>query len=427
MGKVKPHILLAVSGGIDSMVMLHRLLHEYGPENLAVAHCNFNLRGAESDADQAFVLAQCKALNVHCHAQSFDTKAFISKQKLSTQEAARNLRYDWFHSLMTEHNYSQLAIGHHADDSSETFLINLLRGTGLKGLMGIKDNSSRHITRPLLTMTRCDVKDYAVANNIEWREDSSNASDAYLRNRVRNELIPLMHDLRDSFPGSMIDTIKHLRMSQMFIEAQFEKLSKDCITETKDSTHFSIAAIGQMNQALLFLHHVLQPHGFRFSQLEDLLVSERVGANIETKTHRLVRDREAFILSEKDKSPQKTWQLDLEGADIDCPVNISRVTVDQVKLDRQDKQVVYMDADKLDFPLTLRLWQKGDRMHPLGMQGRKKISDILIDAKVPAHQKDKSYVLVSNDEIVWAVGFRMSEKAKVTEESSSIILVSQGQ
>jgi tRNA(Ile)-lysidine synthase len=415
-------VLLAVSGGVDSMV-LWALFREIGQKH-AIAHLNFSLRGKESDADEALVREQALRWKVPHHFSKVDTQQYAEEQKLSIQMAAREIRYKWFEKLINNHQYAVLATAHHLEDSIETFLINLNRGTGLKGLRGI--TSDNKVIRPLLACTKEEIRAYAEENKVLFREDSSNSSLKYERNWFRHQLVGLWKQHNPTFLSNMQNTLKRLDRAQSMLEDYCRKEGAPIIESLREREAISFQQINALKFPLEILYYTLHPFSFTEEQLRELLrciEDKKVGRQFLSVSHQLTVDREEVFINELQESTggESTW-LKKEDHSLNYPLRLYQQQIDRSAFEiNTSKEVEHFAAEKLKYPLELRKWRKGDSMIPLGMKGKKKISDILIDAKVPLKDKDQVYVLCSGENIVWLLGFRIDERYKVSASSKQIV------
>jgi len=406
--------------------MLHRLIGEYDLDQLAVAHCNFQLRGAESDEDERWLQAHCASLGLRFYVERFDTTDFAKQEGVSIQMAARDLRYEWFEELMSSHGCLTLATAHHADDNVETFFINLLRGTGIAGLSGIPQLAQGYIWRPLLEMRRHEIVTYAKQHNITWREDSSNQKLDYLRNSIRHRVMPLLQELKDDAQEAILHTISHLDESEQALDSFHAELADNLVDQQPPHLlRIDIAGVDELAQPALFLHYVLASYGFDYKRLKVLLRSERTGARYQAGAYILTRDREKYLLDAVPTMVASDTLVTQERLLSDGVMGLSAVLVEAQGLKLvQPPHIAQVDAAKLNWPLSLRLWRQGDRMQPLGMQGEKLISDILIDDRVPLSLKSRVWVLCSDNEVVWLVGMRISERYKVSKDTQSVLKLS---
>lgn len=414
-------ILLAVSGGVDSMVLWH-LLNQIG-QNHAVAHVNFCLRAEDSDADEKLVQSEGEKKQITVHCKRARTKQYAEENNLSIQMAAREIRYEWFDKLKEEFTYNTIVTAHHLEDSIETFFINLNRGTGIKGLTGITSNIQRF--RPLLNFSKTEIREYAKKYNVAFREDVSNESIQYERNWFRHEILGPWKEHNPQFLESMKLTLSRLQSTDsslaIALEGEIQKIKSES-TEGK----ISLQNIENLKHPKEVLYEVLSPQGFSEDQLESLLIAikqKAVGKVFHAPDFAMQLDRSYVLIQSRKEIQQNNTQLIFEHTSkVEGPIELSIKILDASSFQlKTGKQIEGFDLDKLEFPLELRSWQKGDYMTPLGMQGSKKISDILIDEKVPLFEKEKVHVLCSNQEIVWLIGLRISEKFKVDKQSKNVL------
>lgn len=424
----KSKLLLAVSGGADSMVMLH-LFNACG-YNFAVAHCNFHLRGQEADADEALVRKTCKALGVEIFVKHFQTTEYAAHNNVSIQVAARELRYSWFSNLCNEKGFTSVAIAHNKNDVAETVLFNLTRGAGLKGLTGIKSKSNS-IIRPLLFAYRYEIEEYAAQHAVAYRNDSSNAQTKYARNRIRHNVLPELQEINPAAIDNIYSTSLHLANTWQAIEAMNADFRAGVRSEALNEVHYCIEELIQYPFRQLFLIEELANFGFSPASAIDIEKSlyTQPGKIFYSSTHRLIRDRDVLIVSQAELSTEnKEIKIDEAVRQIVKPIALSLSVIgnDSGFTIPKSSDIAALDYAKLQFPLTLRLWRNGDWFIPFGMKGRKKISDFLVDKKVPLHRKDSVYVLESNGDIVWVVGFRVDDRYKLVKDCKQVFLVERG-
>ncbi len=417
-------VLLTVSGGLDSMVMTE--LFRQSGYNFAVAHCNFNLRGSESDGDEKFVENYCKKHNIQLFVKHFNTKEYAVRNGISIQMAARDLRYDWFEELCDYGGFDCYATAHHKDDQIETFFINLLRGTGIAGLHGILPKQGR-VIRPLLFTDRKEIEEYAKKINLKFREDSSNSDVKYLRNSIRHKLLPVLNEISPGYKNILTQNIERLRETEQVYGNEIEKLKKEILVRENDLMKISIPKLLNIENRKILLFEILSEYGFNGSQVEDIFksVDSVSGKSFYSGTHILIKDRNEFIISEIKNEGKVNISINPDTSSITKPVGIKIETVKKdarFKLKR-DSSFAYLDKSKLQFPLKLRKWEKGDYFYPLGMKNKKKLSDFFIDEKVSVIEKTNSYVLMSGDDIVWVIGRRIDDRYKVTEETKEVLLL----
>jgi tRNA(Ile)-lysidine synthase len=418
-------LLIAFSGGLDSLVLTH--LFSVLKYDVSLAHCNFRLRGIESDLDEKFAMQKAKDLDIKYYINSFNTSDYAKKNKQSIQMAARELRYTWFQKLMQENNFDYLLTAHHADDNLETFLINLTRGTGLEGLTGIPEINQKTI-RPLLVFSKVQLENYAKTNSLSWREDKSNADTKYLRNKIRHDLIPILKEINPSFISSFNHTLNNLKGSDHIIKDRIKNVHQQVFSEENDIIKISIQKLKKLNEPKSYLFELLKDFGFtEWNDVFDLLDSQS-GKQILSKTHRLIKDREYLLLEKiNSKTPRQfeilepTNQLEIESFQIIFE-EVDSFNQEVYKKNRSN-HVVYIDKDLLIFPLLVRKWQKGDYFCPLGMQGKKKLSKYFKDEKLTLFEKENIWLLCSDNKIVWVINHRSDERFKITEQSKNILKV----
>ncbi len=416
-------ILVAVSGGIDSIVLVH-LLKEYGA-HFAIAHCNFALRGEESDADEVFVEQLAEELEVTIHIKKFDTTAYAKKAGFSTQMAARDLRYEWFHTLMEEKEYNYLLTAHHQNDTVETVLLNLVRGTGIAGFHGILPKKNKTV-RPLLFATKEELQAYATAKQLTWREDKSNQSTYYQRNFIRLEVIPLLQKLNPNFIETFQQSIHKIAGAETIFNHYIEGCRLECIQKHEAYDTLSYGILKEEAEPILILFELLKPYGFNYNQSIEIFESleKESGKQFISSSHIVVKDRGNLIITLIDHSTYlDEIMLNETDTEIELPWNNSKIKISNApeKEFLLTNSSAYLDKELLHFPLTIRLWKPGDVFQPLGMKGKKKVSDFLNDLKVPLNLKKSIPVLVSNNEIVWVIGLRINDRFKSQENKPGIL------
>jgi tRNA(Ile)-lysidine synthase len=414
--------LLAVSGGIDSVTMAD-VFHRLGCR-FDLAHCNFSLRGAASDGDQAFVERLAVTQGVACHVISFDTMQYASKHGISLQMAARALRYAWFAELAAT-GYDAVAIAHNRDDDVETLLLNLARGCGLRGLTGMQARQEK-VIRPLLFATRSEIQDYASLRKLEWREDASNVSDKYLRNRIRHHVVPELEAVNPAFQQHAADLMHRLfqteKLFRMFID---QVRSLHCVRQT-DRFLIDIEAIRAYPSQETLLYELLREFGCTDLHIGPILesFSATPGKRFYTRTHCITRDRTHLLVTPVKILTDGEWLIDADTRAISYPLNMRfrGFQADTYSISRTPS-VASMDAACLEYPLKLRRWQQGDRFQPFGFSGHKKISDFLINSKIPLPDKEHTWVLESGGNIVWLVGHRIDDRVKITPHTKQIVQI----
>ena len=419
--------LLAVSGGVDSMVMAELFRRTGFP--FAVAHCNFGLRGEESDADERFVRQWAEDVGVPCHIRQFETQHEADSRHISIQMAARDLRYAWFDKLLNDFGYVHLALAHHADDSIETVLLNLIRGTGLAGLLGIAPVRAP-VVRPLLYTSKNEIKDFALRQNIAWREDSSNATDHYRRNILRLRVLPVLQELNPSLEGTFRQTSERLRAASSILDSYLASWQTQAVSREGDTLYIAIDLLRQAHEPVYQLHSVLESFGYNYAQTEDIVAAldATSGKQFHSTRYTLTKDRFALILRPQNNSPgtkpifipEGTTRIPLfeNGA-----LLLTRHTYSPAFVPKPDRHIAYFDEALVQFPLTIRPWKRGDWFCPFGMNGkRKKVSDLLVENKVPVSHKRDCLVLLNGDQLIlWVVGLRSDDRFRLRSDTLNFV------
>ena len=410
--------LLAVSGGPDSMVLLDLMRRTGLPVH--VAHCNFKLRGQDSDDDMILVKNYCRKYGIPFHGRICP----VDKTK-NIQLEARRLRYDFFHELLRQIPADILMTAHHADDNIETFFINLLRGTGINGLTGITETDI--IKRPLLHFTRQEIENYARRQKLPWREDRSNLSDDYTRNAIRHHLVPLLDTFRPDARKQIGKTMRLLRLTADVENEWFERMKQQTLEQGTGEEIFHFSRFPDKKKLPLFLHKWTYPKGFRDLETILALTQSQAGKKTESPDYVLIRHGDTLILTPKtetkasvrwDEWPEKTNEpVALESVFMEKP------ETDEIYRHNPSPQIIFVDAEKFRPPFEIRPWRPGERMQPLGMKGSKKISDILTDMKVPLHRKQRAYLLLSDNRPVWLIGYRQDERFKITPDTRRVLKI----
>ena len=422
-GSVNDRYLLAVSGGIDSVVMVH-LFHLSGI-NIALAHCNFHLRGEESEGDQQFVEDLAMQLNRPCYVKNFDTKSFADQQGISIQMAARDLRYTWFGELSEMHGYNYIAIAHNQNDIIETVLLNFARGTGIRGLTGIKPRLDK-VIRPLLFASRNEIQQFAELNNLIWREDSSNAQIKYIRNRIRHEIIPEFEIINPSFVQNAMDTIGRLEQLEQLLDHLLATVKKTVCTELPDRTLIHIDELQKFPAIESLLFELLKPFGCSQLNVKSLLepFGSISGKRFITRTHTITRDRSQLIITKNVLPENSEILIDSNTTSISSPIHLTfNILINNDFLIPVEPRYAALDGDKISYPLMLRRWKTGDSFHPLGLKGSKKISDYLINNKIPLPDKQHIWIIETGGKIAWVVNHRIDDCFKITPNTRKILLI----
>jgi tRNA(Ile)-lysidine synthase len=417
-------ILLAVSGGIDSMVMAHLFL-ELGYKT-AIAHCNFGLRGKDSDKDEELVRSFADHYRIPFHTSHFETKVFAKQKGYSVQMAARELRYDWFEKLMKDHRYDSVSVAHNLNDNAETILINLTRGTGIAGLTGMKPSSNK-IIRPILFASRQEIVAYRDENNIQFREDRSNADVKYIRNKIRHQIIPLLREINPSVESTLNETAERFSGISEIVSDYITEL-RNRVTEHREfSTVFSINLLKEQihNKAILF--ELFRPYGITNMRLNDLVkvIHGKTGGQILTGSHRIMKNRKEIIVSGEDAGDQACYTItDINGfKKIPGISSAAFIEITDTFEIPSDPFSACVDLEKIVFPLSIRRWKPGDYFYPLGMRHKKKLSDYFIDSKYSRLDKENKLILESAGKIVWILGDRIDNRFRISVSTKKALLI----
>jgi tRNA(Ile)-lysidine synthase len=427
LASAKKKTLLAVSGGRDSVVMCHLFHQARFP--FAIAHCNFQLRGEESDGDEQLVKQLAEKLGVECFVKRFDTKKYAKAKGFSTQLAARELRYEWFNELLSEKNLKLIATAHQLNDNIETILFNLVKGTGTKGLRGIpvrRDN----IIRPLLFAPREEIEAYQQEHDLEFREDSSNAEDKYTRNKIRHQVIPLLKEINPSLEETFADKIDLFQQLELIYEKEVSRSMRQLFLQRGNDIYIPLLKLSKTKNAKSVLFEHLKDYGFNAQQVDDMLagINADAGKQFLSDKARIIKDRRFFILT-KLTDVSSSMQLIEPGSAL-VQLDRNKLTVTDHKSEvrnskseiQRDKNFAFLDKDKLEFPLIARKWKAGDYFYPFGMKmKKKKLKKFFTDEKIPLQEKEKIWIIESNKKIVWVAGYRIDERFKVTEKTKEVL------
>ena len=420
-------ILLAVSGGADSMLMLH--LFTSAGFSVAVAHCNFGLRGAESDGDEQFVSDFCDQHNLAFYVKRFNTEEFALQKGISIEMAARDLRYEWFKELLKKQGYDYLATAHHQDDVIETFLINLSRGSGIKGLSGIQPKSGQ-IIRPMLFTNRAEILDYCQQMKIAYRTDSSNLDTVYKRNLIRQQILPLLEDVNPAFRKNALRTIGNLHETGQLFQQRMDEIKTCVYSEDDQGAMIHIDKLMNMSPLRTILFELIRPFGFQAEQIGDIVDSldRESGRKFFSDEYRLVKDREYLLISPFISKSDKIFYIEEGCTNVSFPVQLTLENIERTQAYRfsTHSNVVDLDFDRLVFPLILRHWNEGEYFQPLGMTGLKKVSDFFIDEKYSIPEKENAWILVSGNQLVWIVGKRLDDRFKITDKTRRVLRIRLG-
>ncbi|PCJ24908.1 MAG: tRNA lysidine(34) synthetase TilS [Flavobacteriales bacterium] len=413
-------ILLAVSGGKDSML----LLNLFDQQNLSfgVAHCNFQLRGDDANKDEQFVRQFCANNNITFYTTAFNTQEYATEKGVSIQMAARDLRYNWFERIRQENNYKYIAIAHHKNDVAETMLINLTKGTGLAGLHGIRKKNG-NVIRPILCFNSVEIENYVKENNISYREDLSNLDVKYIRNTIRHNIIPELEKINPALIETLNNTANQFLNDEKIISDKIAKEKKQLFIGDGNTLKIEIEALKKLEPLTSYLYYFIRDYGFNSSDVADIIenLEGQSGKTFNSNTHQIVKDREFLILKEIAENVFESIKIKFIE---DLPFSYKLIDVTDGFEIETSSQYAYLDADKIQFPMILREWINGDVFQPLGMKGNKKVSDFLIDNKISLINKKRIKVLESGSQILWLVGLRIDDKLKITPSTKKVLLLS---
>jgi tRNA(Ile)-lysidine synthase len=417
-------LLIALSGGLDSVVVTH-LAGRLTPR-CVLAHCNFGLRGEESLRDEAFCTEFAKDRGFELLTNRFDTYGFAYQHGISVEMAARELRYQWFSELINAREFRGVLTGHHADDQVETLLLNLIRGTGISGLRGMLPVSGQ-VIRPLLPFFRDEIRKFAEEEGLQWVEDSTNASVEIRRNRIRHQLIPVIEKINPAFREVALRSIRNIREAELIYQEKIDEMITPLVTDTPDMVRVSIPGLRRLSSRAVYLYEFLSRFGFNKAVADAVNRSlEGIsGKRFASPTHRLVRDREHLIITpakpglEDDEGWQYLINKDENHLRQPLHLSLSRRDAADYRL-QDDPNVAALDLERLTFPLTIRKWQHGDVFQPLGMNNKRKLSDFFTDLKLSLPEKEKTWVVLSDDKIAWIVGHRIDHRFRLTKSTKKI-------
>jgi tRNA(Ile)-lysidine synthase len=418
------YVICAVSGGIDSMVLLDLMIQS--GFKVGVAHCNFKLRGEESDQDESFVKSIAGDYSVPYYGTSFQTREYARSKGISIQMAARELRMEWFEEIRRANGFDFVALAHQQNDVIETFFINLSRGTGIRGLIGMKAKN-QYLVRPLLFASREEIIDYCKLQNLSYREDSSNDKEEYLRNKVRHSLIPVFQELNPRFNDSMIENMDRLwEVEQIFQQSISETLDR-CAIRKHDEVYLSIQELKYLDPLATYLFEFIREFNFSKHDIPDIIgaLDGPPGKVFYSATHRLLKDREELIVTPIEQPETYQYYIEDGTERIDKPVTLSFTLINKDELSEINKspRYAYLDYDKVNFPLILRPWKKGEYFMPFGMKSLKKLSDFFINQKMSLVEKERTWILASDQHPVWIVGRRIDNRYRIGEETKRVLMV----
>lgn len=410
-------------------MVMAELFHRAG-FNFAIAHCNFALRGAESNQDEKFVAAMAEVYGVKLFVKHFKTREYAGFNKISVQMAARTLRYTWFDELIEAEGYKAIATAHHLDDQIETFFINMLRGTGISGLHGILPYRDK-IVHPLMFAFRRNIEEFASDEAVGFREDSSNRSTKYVRNKLRHDLMPIMAEINPDFRKTLTFTIERIRESEMLLDHYFDDVRKRVLKHEEGGITISIPELMTYTPCAAYLFELLQPFGFNRSVTDEVAagLTEISGKQYFSPTHRLIKDREFLLIDPLGpvgaQLPADEILIEEGSKELRIPLQLSFSFIDNypgLKINKRGS-IAMLDAGKITWPLRLRKWKEGDAFIPYGMNNHKKLSDFFIDNKFSIVEKENAWLLISGNEIAWLIGHRIGNAFRITDNTESILQI----
>lgn len=415
-------VLVGLSGGPDSMALIHILI-QLG-YNCIAGHCNFHLRGENSNSDAAFVNRWCAENDIPLFTIDFDTESYATSKKISIEMAARELRYDWFEKIRLEQNATSIGIAHHKDDSVETILINLIRGTGIKGLTGIPI-TNKYVVRPLLDVSRSEIMEYLSLNEVPYVIDNTNEEEIYTRNTLRLKVLPTLEKINPSVKNSIVTTANNLKEVEKIYDAYIQY----AIATVLQDNLIDIAKLQQTYSHQSVLFEILSPLGFTPSVIEDIAnnLDSIPGKIYLANSYRLLKDREHLVISKHNPTGDevKEYLIYPDTVNSVLPINIkieSENYTPDFKI-QKNRSILHVDSDKLNFPLVLRKWRKADWFVPFGMKGKKKLSDFFTDNKFTLFEKEETWILISGDDIVWIVNHRADNRFKLNSTTKTVCII----
>ncbi len=413
----KDKIILAISAGPDSVCLFH--IFRFLGVNMEFAHCNFKLRDNHSDEDEDFIKKLANEHNIKFHIKSFETASYAKKNNISIQMAARQLRYNWFKTLLINRNANYIATAHHKDDSIETFFINLIRGCGVRGLVGIKQTDK--VIRPFLCIEKIQIINFLHKNKFNYREDITNSSLKYLRNKIRIQLIPLLQNLNPSIKANIFNEMKILENTRIVFSDYINQIRQKIVIQKSNDFYINILSLNKLSPLKIYLFELLRPFGFM--KVEDIISSlnGQSGKIFYSRTHKLIIDRNNIIITKNQGTTSTQYILDeninFKNENFSIKFSVSK------KIDFSlNKDIAELDYSKIKFPLKLRKWRFGDSFIPLGMKNHKKISDFFIDEKFSLIQKEKQWILCDKKNIIWIIGCRIDDRYKVTPKTKKLYI-----
>lgn len=427
----KDKLLLAVSGGVDSVVLCE--LCKQAGYDFAIAHCNFQLRDADSERDEKFVSELANKYKVDFHVVRFDTKDFAKERKISTQEAARELRYNWFEEIRTTNGYQYILTAHHADDNIETVLMNFFRGTGIKGIRGIEPKHG-FIVRPLLFADRSELEEFLQANKLEFVADYTNQQDDYTRNYFRNQVIPFIEKSFPEVKENILSNIIRFRKVELLYQQAVDLHKKKLIEVKGNEIHIPVLKLKKAEPLHSIVYEIIKEYGFSSSQTDEVisLLDSESGKYVQSFSHRIIKNRKWLIIAPKQTEQAETVLIEAGDTNVQCSMfnvqfSIVETTNSSLRGTSQKppttNSLACLDADEIKFPLLLRKWKQGDYFYPLGMKKKKKLSRFFIDQKLSKTDKEKVWVIEMDKKIIWVVGYRIDDRFKITDKTKTVLKI----
>jgi tRNA(Ile)-lysidine synthase len=417
-------ILLTVSGGIDSLVMAH--LFKKAGYDCAIAHCNFQLRGEDSEKDERFVRSLALQLEIPVFVKRFDVKAEMQEKGISLQMAARDLRYTWFEELAAEQSMDRIATAHNQNDSVETFFLNLSRGSGIRGLKGISPRRGK-IIRPLLYASRAQIESFQQAQHIEFREDASNQETKYQRNKIRHDVLPVMEHINPGFMEIMQGNMERIGEVYEIYTRAIEDARRELFVEENGRIVIPTDKLKKLHPLPTWLFELFSPYGFTRSQCVGIqkIMTAGPGRQSISASHRLYKDRNQMILVPSDSESFERYYLDdaEKASSLPFPMDMEVLERSELESIPDDPMTACLDLDGIHFPLTIRHWMHGDYFYPLGMNQIKKLSDFFVDQKVPVPEKERIWIIASGKKIVWIMGHRIDNRFRITASTRKVLLL----
>lgn len=392
----------------------------------AIAHCNFQLRGEESEQDELFVRSLASSMDIPVYVRRFDVKAEMQRSGISLQMAARDLRYRWFEELRLEHSFDRVATAHNKNDAVETFFLNLARGSGIRGLKGISPRRSE-IIRPLLFASRSEIESFQQKKGIQFREDASNMETKYHRNKIRHDVLPVMEQVNPGFMENMEGNMERLGEVYEIYKRHVQQVRADLFQEQMGKITIQMEKLRMLTPLPTWLYELFSPYGFTSSQCEGIakMMDSGPGRQSISTTHRLYMDRNQMILVPSEHDSHKRYYLDdpEKQSSLPFPMDMEVVERRDLKTIPGDSETACLDLDKIEFPLTIRHWKQGDYFYPLGMEQMKKLSDFFVDEKVPVPEKERIWIMASGKKIVWIMGHRIDHRFRITSSTSRVLIL----